>query len=300
VLSVQSLGSGSSGNALLIEEEGALLLVDCGIGARAMAAGLRAVGRRLVDLDALLLTHEHADHVRALPQVVRAGVPVVATRGTAAAAGVTGKRHEQIRGGTSLAVAGLTVTALPLCHDAAEPCGFHIEGRHGSILVATDLGCAAGGWGDRLAAADLIVLEANHDELLLRTGPYPAHLKRRVLSERGHLSNAACGAFLAEAFAANGHRSPTVWLAHLSQTNNRPALARETVLRSLAARGFAPLVLPLPRHAGGPTWRFGDDRSTPIQLPLLFGERLRLERGDGTARVPEPSDPGPAADYTPA
>lgn len=271
MLTVRSLGSGSSGNALLVEEGDTALLVDCGVGARALTAGLRLAGRRLADLDAVLLTHEHADHVRALPQVERARLPLVATRGTAAAAGLDPSLHEEVRGERPLTVGTLTITPLPVSHDAAEPCAFHIEGATGSLLVATDLGCPAPAWRDRLAAADLIVLEANHDEALLRAGPYPARLKQRVLSPRGHLSNADCAAFLAAALADPGHRSPTIWLAHLSQTNNRPALARETVRRLLAERGLTTPLLPLPRHGADSAWRRDQGRGKAVQLPLLLG-----------------------------
>lgn len=271
MLTVRNLGSGSSGNALLVDADGTALLVDCGIGARALTAGLRAADRPLSTIDAVLLTHEHADHVRALPQVARAKLPIVATGGTALAAELARDRREVAPCGRPIAIGALTVTPLAVSHDAAEPCAFHIESPSGSLLVATDLGRPAEGWQDRLAACDLIVIEANHDEAMLRSGPYPAHLKRRVLSERGHLSNAACGAFLAAALHATTHRSPTIWLAHLSATNNRPTLAQATVGRLLAERHLALPVLPLPRHGGNAHWRRGEVDPTPRQLPLLFG-----------------------------
>ncbi len=271
MLTVRSLGSGSSGNALLVEEGASALLVDCGIGARALAAGLGAAGHRLADLTAVLITHEHADHVRALPQVERARLQLVATRGTAAAAGLAPSLHEEARAGQPLRFGAFAITPLPVSHDAAEPCAFQIEGATGALLVATDLGCPAPAWRDRLAAVDLIVLEANHDEAMLRSGPYPARLKRRVLSERGHLSNADCAAFLADALSDVDHRSPTVWLAHLSRTNNRPALAQATVARGLAERGLAVPLLPLPRHGADTIWRPGGDHGRPAQLPLLLG-----------------------------
>ena len=266
-LTVRSLGSGSSGNALLIEAAEAALVVDCGIGTRALTAGLRAAGRRLADLDAVLVTHEHVDHVRSLPQVVRAGVPLVATVGTARAAAFPPRGVEQVRLGRPVRLEGLSITPLPVSHDAAEPCGFHLEAGSGSLAVVTDLGCPDDALREYLAASDLIVLEANHDEAMLRGGPYPAHLKRRVLSPRGHLSNADCGRLLAAALAGE-QRPRTIWLAHLSQTNNRPALAKQTVERLLAERDVVQPVVPLSRHGHEQVWRLGEATRASVQLAL--------------------------------
>lgn len=271
MLTVRSLGSGSSGNALLVDAAGTTLLVDCGIGARALTAGLRAADRTLATIDAVLLTHEHADHVRALPQLLRAKIPVIATRGTAVAAELPRDRQEVVRDGRPFSFGAVTITPLAVSHDAAEPCAFHIESGDGCLLVATDLGCSPEGWHDRLAACDVIVIEANHDEGMLRAGPYPAHLKRRVLSERGHLSNATCGALLAAALQNVRHRAPAIWLAHLSRTNNRPGLAEATVSRLLAARAIDLPVGALPRQGSVRLWPAGNTEASPRQLPLLLG-----------------------------
>lgn len=266
-LSVRSLGSGSSGNALLVAAPGCVLVVDCGIGARALTAGLRAAGHRLGDVAAVLLTHEHVDHVRSLPQVLKAGVPLVATAGTARAAELPPTRVETVRLGSATMVGRIEVTALAVSHDAAEPSGYHL--RHGEIgvTVLTDLGRADPSLHDALAASDLIVLEANHDETMLRAGPYPSHLKRRVLSPTGHLSNADCGRLLAAALAPHG-RQPTVWLAHLSTTNNRPAVAQATVRGILARDGLIPAVAPLPRSGHERVWVPGAAPDGAVQLAL--------------------------------
>jgi phosphoribosyl 1,2-cyclic phosphodiesterase len=274
VLSVRSLGSGSSGNALLVEDGGSAVLVDCGLQPRLLTSALRRAGRALADLDAVLLTHEHSDHARALPLVLRAAVPVVATGGTAAAAGLSPRAHLAARDDTPFQVGSLRVTPHLVSHDAAEPCAYRIEGSSGCLFVATDLGRANDAWRDLLAWCDLIVLEANHDLLMLQSGPYPARLKRRVLSATGHLSNADCGRFLAAALAAAAARpsrpNPTIWLAHLSQTNNRPVLAEETVRRALSERGLHPPIVPLPRHGGDTVWRLGVEPSpVPRQLSIF-------------------------------
>jgi len=268
-LSVRCLGSGSSGNALLVDAGTSAVVVDCGIGARALGAGLRAAGRAIGDLAAVLLTHEHADHVRALPQVLKAGVPLVATAGTARAADLPATRTEVVRPNRPVAVGEIEVTALAVCHDAAEPCGFHLRAGGAAVTVVTDLGRGEAALHNHLAAADLVVLEANHDEAMLRAGPYPAHLKRRVLSPSGHLSNADCGSLLAAALTA-GAASPTVWLAHLSTTNNRPALARQTVQAALARHGLTPVVVPLPRHGHERVWQPGEARGGAVQLAMPF------------------------------
>ena len=267
-LTVRNLGSGSSGNALLIDAGDAVVAVDCGIGTRSLAAGLRAAGRALSDLDAVLITHEHVDHVRAVPYLVKAAVPLLATAGTARAAALPPPGLKPIRVDRPVRVKGLTVTALPVSHDASEPCGFLVEAAGGSVAVLTDLGRPDDALADPLAVADLIVLEANHDEAMLRRGPYPAHLKRRVLSATGHLSNDDCGRLLAAALH-RGRRPQTVWLAHLSLTNNRPALAKQTVERLLAAGGTVLPVEPLARHGHEQVWRLGQTTTASVQLPLL-------------------------------
>lgn len=251
---VRSLGSGSSGNALLIAVGETALLVDCGLRPPVLAAALRAAGTSFGRLTALLLSHEHADHARALPTVTRHGVPVVATAGTARAAGVDSALAEVVGFGRSASIAGIEITPLAVSHDAAEPCGFSIRTPTARITVVTDLGCARPELAEAIGDSDLVVLEANHDEGLLRSGPYPPHLKRRVLSRRGHLSNADCGALLAEGLAGRPN-PPTIWLAHLSQTNNRPALALRTVEDRLLNAGISANLVALPRHGAPVVWR---------------------------------------------
>lgn len=264
---VRSLGSGSSGNALLVDTGDCLLVVDCGIGPRALAQGLRAAGRRFEDLDAVLLTHEHTDHVRSLPTVVARQVPVLATPGTARATRLPIAGWQPVRSHVTLKLGMTEVTPLPVSHDAVEPCGYYVRTQSQAVTILTDLGVAHESLHDYLAASDLIVVEANHDEQMLRLGPYPAHLKRRVLSPTGHLSNAACGSLLVAALPAES-RTRTIWLAHLSATNNRPELARTTVQGALAEHGRLAEVLPLPRHGQDVVWQSGP--TAPAQLGFEF------------------------------
>ena len=269
-LAVRSLGSGSSGNALVVDTGTTVIAVDCGIGARALAAGLAAAGRRLADLDAVLLSHEHADHVRAVPQVIKVGVPFVATAGTVRAAGLPAAGCETIRPEVPLRIGDLSVIALRVSHDAAEPCGFHLSAPTGNVTVVTDLGRPDENLHAYLIESDLIVLEANHDETMVHRGPYPVHLKRRVLSSSGHLSNDDCGRLLATALG-DDERRRTIWLAHLSTTNNRAPLARQAVEGALAAGGRARRVVPLPRHGHDQIWRPDETIPVVVQVPRPFG-----------------------------
>jgi phosphoribosyl 1,2-cyclic phosphodiesterase len=251
--SVQSLGSGSSGNSFLIEYDNRVILVDCGIGVRTVQRVLRDRGKTLSDIEAVLLTHEHSDHVRAMPQVVHPGVPIVSSAGTRRAARIPQEGWIQIIDGRAQAVAGMTVWSLRVQHDAAEPCGFLIETPVGRATILTDLGAWHASLVEPLLASDLIILEANHDEEMLKRGPYPLYLKKRVLSDKGHLSNHHHAAAMVD--VASKHRaSPVVWLAHLSETNNTPDLAEQTVIETLNRADRDLEVLALPRRTVGPLW----------------------------------------------
>lgn len=218
------LGSGSTGNALLLEAEGGLLLADCGLPwpdlkARAGRAGFSLAGLRYV-----YLTHEHADHVRGLESVLRRGVKVVASSGTLKALGLRGAPAEP-----GLEILGLKIFPIALSHDAREPTGLRVELDHTRIGVVTDLGRVTDPVLRGLSGCETIVFEANHDLGMLLSGPYPWPLKLRILGPFGHLANDEAGQ------ALRGLRDwvKTVFLAHLSQENNTPKLALETVARAM-------------------------------------------------------------------
>ena len=269
-VSVQSLGSGSAGNALLIQRGEHLLLLDCGVGIQTIRAALTARNRRLDQIDAILLTHEHIDHVRTIPRVIGGTTPVVATAGTFDMLRIPERQRHPIGPRQSMEIGGMRLWALPVAHDANEPCGYLIETPETRITIITDLGA----WHERLAGAvaisDLVILEANHDEDLLRRGPYPPHLKRRVASAVGHLSNRDCGMALA-GVTRHGGTGPEVWLAHLSDTNNRPTLAEATVREALARSDVDLRVSALPRREPGPVWVSGplsDTASASRYIPF--------------------------------
>jgi phosphoribosyl 1,2-cyclic phosphodiesterase len=267
-LEVISLGSGSSGNSLLIRTEDTCLLLDCGVGARRMTSALAALRVSITDIDAVLVSHEHADHIRESHRFTAAAIPIVATRGTARRAGLPPDGWVECIPGQPLCVRGVEILPMLVSHDAAEPCGFHVRTRIGGVTVLTDLGCAPGGALDAISDSRLVVIEANYDELMLRRGPYPLRLQRRIQSDLGHLSNTACAELLAAALL-RARRLPTLWLAHLSETNNNPRLARQTVAHRLRECGLSTDIVTLPRRASSETWR--PDSTGPSQRQLMLG-----------------------------
>lgn len=266
-VTVTSLGSGSSGNALLVQTGSATVLVDCGVGVRKLTHALATSGKRLQDVDAVLLTHEHVDHSREAGRVQRLGATIIGTQGTAQSANLNGGPCAVLGQGRPVTLGDLDISGIPVAHDAAEPCGFLIRAGATTVCVFTDLGSVSGAVAEAVAEADLIVIEANHDEQMLRRGPYPAHLQRRILAPTGHLSNVTTAELLATALR-NTRKAPTVWLAHLSETNNRPRLAVSTVTQRLAQGGLRFGVEALPRRETGPTWRSDAVRTVQRQLTL--------------------------------
>jgi phosphoribosyl 1,2-cyclic phosphodiesterase len=234
---------------------------------RRLLRGLDAVGLTMADVDALLISHEHSDHIRELPRFVMQSTAVLSTRGSARAANVPAQLWEETQAERPVRIADVEVVAIPVCHDAADPCGFLIRTSAGSVTVVTDLGCPSLAAAEAIAESRLVVLEANHDEAMLRRGPYPERLQRRILSDSGHLSNAGCAELLARAIRGST-QPPTVWLAHLSETNNRPHLAKQTVQRRLTQVGLRLDLHALPRREINETW--SPDTARPGVAQLSF------------------------------
>lgn len=279
-ISVQSLGSGSSGNAFVVTTESDTLLIDCGIGIRTLGKSLRERGIAMSEISAICVTHEHSDHIRTLPKVMSASMTLYSTDGTARRSALPKEQHERAINEMPVRIAGMTIWPLPVAHDAMEPCGFMVELPGGSrVTMLTDLGS----WHDSLKefarASDLIILEANHDEEMLRLGPYPTYLKRRVASDIGHLSNRHCGLALAKALQGTTHR-PQIWLAHLSEHNNRPDLAEETVRAALCDHDLDLMVTALPRRSPSAIWMPGPGTATRSSFKTarpLKAEQLGLD-----------------------
>ncbi|HVS15488.1 MAG TPA: MBL fold metallo-hydrolase [Thermoanaerobaculia bacterium] len=234
---LQVLGSGSGGNAVLIESRLGTLLLDAGFSSREIEHRLRSVGVEPRRVDAVLLTHEHHDHCRGAARFARRyRVPVHATGGTFAGRALRPVVDRRvIRAGVRFEIAGLSVLPFPVPHDAREPVGFVIEDEAGfRIGVVADLGALEPAALVHLIDLDVLVLEANHDPEMLRSGPYPFVLKRRVAGDRGHLSNPDAARGLDQVLDDALH---TVVLYHLSRVNNRPALALEAVGEAVERSG---------------------------------------------------------------
>ncbi len=235
-MDIAVFASGSTGNCCLIRHRGEGVLIDAGISARRIRAGLAEAACAPGALRAILITHEHTDHIQGLRVFLKsAPVPVYAPEAVAAALcrEVPGAASSirPIAPETPLRLGPFEITAFPTPHDTPQSAGYRLSAGGASIAVATDTGCVTDVMRRYLAGADIALIEANHDEQLLLDGPYPPALKRRILSSRGHLSNADC-ASLAAYLAGTGVR--TLILGHLSRENNDPALALRTVRGAVA------------------------------------------------------------------
>jgi phosphoribosyl 1,2-cyclic phosphodiesterase len=232
-----SLGSGSRGNALLVEGGDACILVDCGFAACEVERRLACLGAEAADLDGILLTHEHGDHVRGAAALSRRyRIPVWTTPGTCRQAGVDGLETLRLISGhgAGFDVAGIRVQPFPVPHDAREPCQFVLETRGRRLGLLTDAGTVTRHIRDLLSECDALMLECNHDAELLRSGPYPPTLQARIAGAFGHLSNEQA----AELLDSLPHRQlSNLLVAHISAKNNRPELAREALLQVDASLG---------------------------------------------------------------
>jgi len=246
---IASLGSGSRGNGTLIAMGGGLLLIDCGFTLKDTEARLARLGVSGADISAVLVTHEHSDHIQGVPLLARRyGMPVYASHGTVS--GFRDWRGVDVRpfsGRRTFTIGDNEVVPVPVPHDAREPTQFVVEGRQGRIGVLTDLGEIPDAVGRCYAGCDALLIEANHDRDLLWSGRYPYPLKRRVAGPVGHLANVQTLEYLA---AADLAASAAVLIGHVSQENNEAEL-----LEGL----FAPLRSRLPRltfatQAGAAAW----------------------------------------------
>ena len=248
---VTSFASGSSGNALLVQTAETNLLVDCGISQRAIERHLRRAGLHPADLHAILLTHEHGDHVlSAGPLARRYNLPIVANGPTIAALGDVLDRVDVLEIGSddALRIGSCAVQSFAVPHDAAAPIGYTICANGWCVGIAIDLGSWHDGVLNGLADADIVVVEANHDREKLRAAPYTWPIKQRIFSPLGHLDNVAAGELLAR-LGADGRRR-MAWLAHLSERANSPQIATRMVQSVLALESVACINLhALPRSA---------------------------------------------------
>lgn len=228
-LSFASLGSGSKGNATLISDGETHVLVDCGFGMRDTERRLARLGLHPRQLEAILVTHEHGDHIGGVGALARRhGLPVYLTPGSWLS-GRLGEvpRHHWITPQARFAIKGLVIDPVTVPHDAREPVQFRFQAHDRCLGVLTDLGHPSAHVTEAFQGCDALILECNHDRDMLAEGPYPPRLKRRVGGDWGHLANVQAAKLLKE---LGLDRLQRIVCSHLSEHNNRPELVLETLV----------------------------------------------------------------------
>ena len=239
MLFLTSLFSGSGGNSTLVRYGNTRLLIDAGLNCRRICTALSSVGEELSSVSAVFLTHEHSDHVSALPVLLKKHpVPVYLPRGTYDTLAREGYPTELLIPHPprfSVTVGEIAVSSFETPHDASVSVGYRFSAGGETAALATDLGCVTDAVEEAFSGAETAVIECNHDENMLYMGSYPYELKRRILSDMGHLSNAACAEF---ACRLVGGGTKHILLAHISRENNTPELAYLTVRTALDKAGY--------------------------------------------------------------
>jgi phosphoribosyl 1,2-cyclic phosphodiesterase len=233
------LGSGSRGNSTLIATEKTRLLVDAGFSKRETFARLAAVGERAEGFDAILVSHEHTDHIYGLQSLALApafcGARIYINEATREAIQLDRRieAFEFVTAGEKLSVGDVEITPFSIPHDAADPMAFTFDTQGIRIGLVTDLGYIPELVKRHVHGCHCLIFESNHDLEMLKVGPYPWYVKQRVMSRTGHLSNRTTAEFLAEDFDGTAQ---VLVLAHLSESNNHPEIARMTATEALAQR----------------------------------------------------------------
>nr|WP_300003362.1 MBL fold metallo-hydrolase [Tissierella sp.] len=236
-----SLSSGSSGNCQYIETEHSKILVDSGFSGKRTEELLKSIDVDPKDLDAIFVTHEHIDHIKGVGVLSRRyDLPVYANADTwtgmeSRIGAIEEKNTKIFTNENFLELKDLNIFPVCTFHDAADPVGYIVNYKGTKISIVTDTGFISDNLFDKMKGSDLYYLESNHDEFMLKEGLYPWHLKRRILSAHGHLSNEDAGITLSNILKGNGEK---VILAHLSQDNNVPELAMSTVTDILTKKGL--------------------------------------------------------------
>jgi phosphoribosyl 1,2-cyclic phosphodiesterase len=251
-VSVSVLGSGSRGNCALVSSTSTRILVDAGLSGRETFKRLRGLGERTEDISAILITHEHSDHVAGLERLAsKLNVPVYLTEGThhawnrvvrdtvhktvnkAPAKAPNLPKSEHFFAGRSFRIGDIEISPFTIPHDAADPVGFTFRAEGIKIGFATDLGYMPVSVRNHLRGSTVLLIESNHDVERLRFGPYPWSVKQRVMSRVGHLSNEALAEFFSNDYDGVAEY---VILAHLSEQNNHPEIARASAEQALRGR----------------------------------------------------------------
>ncbi len=241
-LSFCSFASGSSGNCYLVKSREAAVLIDAGITTKRIHMGLEESGTARKNLNAVFVTHEHSDHVKGLKVFTKQnpGVKIYASEETCG--WLSDKVHDQsslkcICEGQTIIIGDMYIKPMLVSHDALHPLCYVVRSGDSQLIITTDTGYVPQDVFREMIRSDLIIIEANHEVNMLKAGPYPYHLKRRILGDCGHLSNETAG----ETIASVMKKMPkfrTILLAHLSRENNFPQLAYQTVKNILEESGF--------------------------------------------------------------
>lgn len=237
-----SIASGSSGNCVYVGSRRTGVLIDAGISGKKAEEGLNSIDRTAKEMDGILITHEHSDHIKGLGVLSRRyKLPIYATEKTIEAIQQSGQLGSidpdlfcQIKADEEFTVGDLRILPFEISHDAVQPVGYRLECEGKSAGIATDLGQYNEYIIQRLQKLNVLLLEANHDVKMLQVGRYPYYLKRRILGERGHLSNESAGQLLCHLLH---DQLQAVFLGHLSKENNYEALAYEAVCTEVACSG---------------------------------------------------------------
>jgi phosphoribosyl 1,2-cyclic phosphodiesterase len=228
MMEVHVLASGSDGNCTVIESDGEAIMIDAGISCRRILSLMEKEGVDKDMLKAILITHEHTDHVSGAGATARKlDIPIVANEATFNASNLGNVEHWVYKSNHHLDIGQFHVTPLPTSHNAVEPNCYFTEVGDERVLVCTDTGKFSFQIEHALSLADVAVVEANYDLDMLVNGPYPYSLKTLIGSERGHMNNLDTAIALKRTMAGNSHRK--IFLAHLSKTNNTPDTARQAV-----------------------------------------------------------------------
>ena len=239
-----SFGSGSSGNCYFLYTDNDGLMIDAGVGIRTLKKHFRDFGLSLTQVHHLLITHDHADHIKCVGSISHdLHLPVYATdevhqgidRNYCVSRKVDPIDRLLVESGRRLVIGDFAVTPFYVPHDSSDNVGYMIEAEGVSFCIITDAGHITDEMGEFILKANYLVIEANHDKEMLMAGPYPAHLKERISNGMGHLNNNACGEAIAQHMSEELRH---VWLCHLSEENNHPELARKTVEATLRSYGI--------------------------------------------------------------
>ena len=239
-----SFASGSSGNCYLLYTDNDGLLIDAGVGIRSLKKAMRDYNIHMQQVKHVIITHDHADHVKSVGSLSRElDVPVYTTREVhdgifknyCVTKKIEARNAHCIEKGKTINIGEFKITPFNVPHDSTDCVGYLVECQGVAFCIVTDVGVVTDEIKPFINKANYLVIEANHDEEMLKNGPYPAHLKKRIMEMTGHLSNKDCGIALAENMT---ERLKHVWLCHLSEENNHPELARKTIETILRGYGI--------------------------------------------------------------